>query len=194
LKLCFATNNENKIKELQSLLGEDYSLLSLEDIGCIEELEETKETIEGNSEQKAEYVYDKFGVNVFADDTGLEVKSLNGEPGVKSARYAGPDRNNEANIDLLLKNLDGFDDRSARFKTVITLFLDGNLYQFEGIVEGEISHSRMGNKGFGYDAVFIPDGFNKSFAEMTMERKNQISHRAIAVKKLVDFLKQKTIV
>ena len=172
------------------MLGKHISLVSLEEVGCLEELEESKETIEGNSQQKAEYVYDNYGVNVFADDTGLEVAALNGEPGVKSARYAGPDRDNESNIDLLLKNLESKNDRSAQFRTVITLFLNGKMHQFEGVAKGEIISAKRGDKGFGYDPVFIPEGYTKSFAEMTMEEKNVISHRGKAVKKLVDFLKQ----
>ena len=172
------------------MLGKRISLVSLEEVGCLEELEESKETIEGNSQQKAEYVYDNYGVNVFADDTGLEVAALNGEPGVKSARYAGPDRDNESNIDLLLKNLESKNDRSAQFRTVITLFLNGKMHQFEGVAKGEIISAKRGDKGFGYDPVFIPEGYTKSFAEMTMEEKNVISHRGKAVKKLVDFLKQ----
>lgn len=172
------------------MLGDDFSLVSLEDIGCQEDLEETKSTIEGNSRQKAEYIYKNYNVNVFADDTGLEVASLNGEPGVRSARYAGPKRDDEENIDLLLKNLIGVSDRSAQFRTVITLFLEGSMYQFEGVARGVISSERIGNMGFGYDSVFIPEGYNRSFAEMTMEEKNEISHRGKAVKKLVDFLNQ----
>lgn len=172
------------------MLGKRISLVSLEEVGCLEELEESKETIEGNSQQKAEYVYDNYRVNVFADDTGLEVAALNGEPGVKSARYAGPDRDNESNIDLLLKNLESKNDRSAQFRTVITLFLNGKMHQFEGVAKGEIISAKRGDKGFGYDPVFIPEGYTKSFAEMTMEEKNVISHRGKAVKKLVDFLKQ----
>lgn len=194
MKLCFATNNSNKIKEIQILLGGEYSLLGLLDIGCTEELEESKPTIEGNSKQKAEYIHKKYNVNVFADDTGLEVFALNGEPGVRSARYAGSQRDNDANIDLLLKNLATSENREAQFRTVITLFLSGEMHQFEGIAKGKIITEKKGHAGFGYDPIFAPENHDCTFAEMSLEEKNKISHRGRAVKKLVDFLKQKTIV
>jgi XTP/dITP diphosphohydrolase len=192
IEICFATNNLHKIKELNSLLGEDIQLLSLEAIGCTEELAETSPTIEGNSAQKAGYVYEKFGVACFADDTGLEVEVLNGAPGVYSARYAGPACKAEDNMNLLLQNLEGKPSRAARFKTVITYFdKDGNKNQFEGIVNGHIISEKRGTNGFGYDPIFIADGYEVTFAEMELSEKNKISHRALAVKKLVDFLTQK---
>lgn len=192
IEICFATNNLHKIKELNSLLGEDIQLLSLEAIGCTEELAETSPTIEGNSAQKAGYVYEKFGVACFADDTGLEVEALNGAPGVYSARYAGPACKAEDNMILLIQNLEGKPSRVARFKTVITYFdKDGNKNQFEGIVNGHIISEKRGTNGFGYDPIFIADGYEVTFAEMELSEKNKISHRALAVKKLVTFLTQK---
>ncbi|QSE97527.1 non-canonical purine NTP diphosphatase [Fulvivirga lutea] len=188
MEICFATNNQNKLKEIQKLLPESIRLKSLEDIGCFEELEESKNTIEGNSHQKASYVAEKYGVAVFADDTGLEVAALNGEPGVKSARYAGENRDNEANINLVLEKLKEKSDRSAQFRTVITLIIGGQEHQFEGLVKGEIIKQRLGNQGFGYDPIFIPQGFDCTFAEMSLEEKNKISHRGIATRKLVDHL------
>ncbi|HNP17983.1 MAG TPA: RdgB/HAM1 family non-canonical purine NTP pyrophosphatase [Fulvivirga sp.] len=188
MKICFATNNQNKIEEIAAAISSAISLQSLEDIGCSEELEETKMTLEGNSLQKARYVFDNYNVAVFADDTGLEVESLNGEPGVKSARYAGDQRDNEANIDLLLSNLQGKKNRSAQFRTVITLIVEGKEVQFEGIAKGVIEEYRKGNAGFGYDAVFTPEGYNRTFAQMSVAEKNQISHRGLAVKKLVEYL------
>lgn len=188
MKLCFATNNQNKVKEINSLLNSQFSIVGLSDIGCTEELEETQSALEGNSLQKARYVYDNYAVDVFADDTGLEVSSLNGEPGVKSARYAGGQRDNEANIDLLLSKLGTSQDRQAQFRTVITLIIKGKVYQFEGIVKGEITYEREGNQGFGYDSIFRPEGFEHTFAEMSMIDKNQISHRGIAMNKLIDYL------
>lgn len=190
MKLCFATNNKNKLKEVSSLLSEALLLLSLQDIGCTEDLEETQLTIEGNSSQKADYIFNKYKVAVFADDTGLEVDALNGAPGVKSARYAGGERDNEANIQLLLSNLKEKSNRNAQFKTVITLITEKEKVQFEGIVKGRISEVKMGNDGFGYDPIFVPEGYDKSFAQMSMAEKNQISHRGLAVKKLVDYLNQ----
>ena len=198
MKLCFATNNRHKIEEIGPLLGPYFQLKSLSDIGCYEELEETQSTIEGNSRQKAKYVFDTYGVSCFADDTGLEVDALNGEPGVLSARYArlngvvgqaGEHKNNEDNITLLLQKLDGIQQRRARFKTVITLVQPSRIEIFEGIVGGQILQERRGTMGFGYDSVFQPDGFDKTFAEMSMAEKNLISHRAIAVKKLINFLR-----
>jgi XTP/dITP diphosphohydrolase len=171
------------------MLEGKYKLLSLEEIGCYEELPEEQETLEGNSRQKAMHVWENYKVNCFADDTGLEVSALDGAPGVYSARYAGPQRSNDDNIKHLLQNLAGKTDRSARFRTYITLILDGQEYQFEGIVTGHITEEWKGDKGFGYDPVFIPDGYNKTFAEMTAEEKNSISHRGKAIQKLIVFLK-----
>ncbi len=187
-KLCFATNNAHKLSEVKSLLEGKFQIVSLQDIGCQEELAETTGTIPGNSNQKAEYVYEKYKIDCFADDSGLEVPSLNYSPGVDSAIYAGPQRNHDDNIHLLLKNLDGIDNRSARFITVVTLIVSGNHFQFEGILEGKILNEKQGQGGFGYDPVFVPHGFDKTLAQMTMEEKNRISHRAKAIKKLVSFL------
>jgi XTP/dITP diphosphohydrolase len=188
--LCFATNNRHKIEEVRAHLGPDFHLAGLEEIGCNEELAEDQSTLEGNSIQKAEYVYKNFGVSCFADDTGLEVEALNGAPGVISARYAGAQRSAEDNIQLLLKNLAPLQNRRARFRTVITLITPAFTKQFEGIVTGQIIDEHRGSGGFGYDPVFLPDGFNKTMAEMSMEEKNSISHRARAVNNLVEFLKE----
>jgi len=188
---CFATNNQHKVEEIRALLGPFFQLKSLSDIGCFEELEETQSTIEGNSLQKAKYVFDTYGVSCFADDTGLEVEALNGEPGVLSARYAGEHKNNEDNINLLLQKLVCVQNRKARFKTIITLVQPEGVTVFEGIVKGEILQKRRGLMGFGYDSVFQPEGLDKTFAEMSVQDKNLISHRAIAVKKLINFLSQK---
>ena len=188
MDICFATNNEHKLEEIRAILGDKFKILSLEEIGCNEELPEERDTLEGNSLQKAEYVFQKYKVACFADDTGLEVEALRGAPGVYSARYAGDQRNSEHNIDLLLKNLEGKGNRKATFRTVITLIQPSVLHQFEGIVEGSILEDRKGKGGFGYDPVFLPKGFSKTLAEMSMEEKNQISHRARATEKLVEFL------
>jgi XTP/dITP diphosphohydrolase len=187
--ICFATNNKNKLKEVWHLASSDFRILSLEDIGCFEELPETQPTIEENSKQKAEYVLNKFGVRCFADDTGLEVDALLGAPGVYSARYAGDHKNSEDNINLLLKNLEEATNRQARFRTVITLVGFGASLFFEGIVEGEIINEKRGTMGFGYDPVFVPSGYDKTLAEMTLEEKNTLSHRALAIQQLVAFLK-----
>ena len=189
-QLILATNNRHKLEEIRAVLSNQYEILSLKDIGCNEELPEEQRTLEGNSLQKAEYVAGKYEVSCFADDTGLEVEALNGEPGVDTAMYGGPQRNAEDNINLLLKNLSGATSRKAQFRTVISLVSEKGVTQFEGIVKGEILTECRGNDGFGYDPVFLPEGFSKSMAEMTMEEKNQISHRARAVQKLVDFLKK----
>lgn len=188
MKLCFATNNANKINELKHLLPKNVELLSLQEVGCTEELREDQKTLEGNSHQKAEYVFREYKIPCFADDTGLEVFALDGEPGVKSARYAGERRNNEENINLLLKNLEGKENRNAQFRTVITLILPNKTRQFEGIVKGKIVRERSGTEGFGYDTVFQPEGTSRTFAEMSLEEKSEISHRGIAVRKLVEYL------
>ncbi|MDH5476243.1 MAG: non-canonical purine NTP diphosphatase [Cyclobacteriaceae bacterium] len=187
-RLCFATNNHNKLKEINAILGASFQIISLEEIGCSEELPETQATLEGNSKQKSRYVFEKYDTACFADDTGLEIEALEGEPGVFSARYAGPQRNNEDNIDLVLQNLKGKLNRKAQFRTVITLTTPINDYQFEGIVKGQIVTERIGEKGFGYDAVFMPEGHETTFGEMSAEEKNKISHRGRAIKKLVEFL------
>jgi XTP/dITP diphosphohydrolase len=189
IKLVFATNNKNKIKEIKQLLNNSLELLSLEDIGCLEDIPETADTIEGNAIQKAQYVYEKYGYNCFADDTGLEIDALNGEPGVYSARYAGEQKNAEDNMMKVLTKLQDVENRSAQFKTVIALIVDGKVTCFEGIVKGEITTERSGNEGFGYDPIFKPKGYDVSYAEMSLELKNEISHRAIATKKLIQFLK-----
>jgi XTP/dITP diphosphohydrolase len=188
-ELIFATNNKHKLTEIQSIVGSEFSIRSLEDIGCTEDIAETAATLEGNALLKAEYVFNKFGMNCFADDTGLEVEALDGRPGVFSARYASSGHDFEANIDKVLSELNGVSNRKARFRTVIALHLDGSVHYFEGIVNGKIIHTRKGIKGFGYDPVFLPDGYELTFAEMPLSEKNKISHRARAVGKLVDFLK-----
>ncbi|ADR22512.1 non-canonical purine NTP pyrophosphatase [Marivirga tractuosa] len=189
MKICFATNNPNKIKEVALLLGGDFQLLGLKDIECNEELREDQSTLEGNAQQKAAYVFENYNIECFADDTGLEVESLNNEPGVFSARYAGPQRSDEDNMALLLERLNSSSSRNARFRTVICAFINNKKHFFEGIVEGEITKEHSGDKGFGYDPIFIPKGYTQTFAQMSTEEKNKISHRSIAVRKLVDFLK-----
>ena len=188
MKICFATNNQNKLKEIRSLIDDRFEILSLQDIGCEKELPENQETIAGNSLEKAQYVYDRYQVNCFADDTGLEVDALDGEPGVYSARYAGTHRDSGDNIRLLLEKLKSEENRKARFRTVISLINDGKVDQFEGTAEGRIIDDLKGLHGFGYDPVFIPEHSDKTFAEMTLEEKNQLSHRAKAIRKLVSFL------
>lgn len=189
MDLCFASNNNHKLEEIRPMLEPDFRILSLEEIGCFEELEETQITIEGNSLQKAQYIFDKYRLPCFADDTGLEVEALNNAPGVYSARYAGEQRNTQDNINLLLKNLSDKKNRNARFRTVISLMgINGTQY-FEGVVNGIILTERKGTGGFGYDPVFQPLGLSKTLAEMTLEEKNQISHRAKAIAKLVEYLK-----
>lgn len=190
MKICFATNNVKKLEEIRSLLGPSWQVLSLEEIGCREELPETGDTLAANSAQKARWVWDNYAIDCFADDTGLEVDALGGEPGVYSARYAGPQRSNQDNMQLLLQKLQGEKNRSARFKTVLTFISAKEEQQFEGEVQGTILQSPKGEKGFGYDPLFVPQGHNHSFAEMTMEEKNALSHRARAMRKLVDFLQQ----
>jgi len=190
MKICFATNNQHKIDEVQNMLGRDFEILSLEEIGCHEELPEEQDTLEGNSEQKARYVYDNYGINCFADDTGLEIDALAGAPGVYSARYAGPQRSSEDNMFKLLNELKDKGDRSGQFRTIVSLVLAGELHHFEGVVKGSILSEKRGEGGFGYDPVFVPEGYSKTFAEMDMQQKNQISHRGLAVKKLVGFLKK----
>lgn len=190
MKICFATNNVKKLEEIRSLLGPSWQVLSLEEIGCREELPETGDTLAANSAQKARWVWDNYAIDCFADDTGLEVDALGGEPGVYSARYAGPQRSNQDNMQLLLQKLQGEKNRSARFKTVLTFISAKEEQQFEGEVQGTILQSPKGEKGFGYDPLFVPQGHNRSFAEMSMEEKNALSHRARAMRKLVEFLQQ----
>jgi XTP/dITP diphosphohydrolase len=188
MKICFATNNSKKIEEVRAALGEEFEIVSLQDIGCHEELPETGETLDHNAFQKARYVKENYGVDCFADDTGLEVDSLAGAPGVYSGRYAGEPRSDERNIELLLTNLKGQQARNARFRTVIALILEGEEYKFEGMAAGEILEKKIGLGGFGYDPIFRPEGFEQSFAELTMAEKNEISHRGKAVKALIEFL------
>jgi len=190
MKLVFATNNRHKLEELQAILGNHFKLLSLKDIECFEDIPEEQPTLEGNASQKAFFVYDKFGINCFADDTGLEIEALNGEPGVYSARYAGEEKSAEANMKKVLEKLAKINDRKARFRTVISLVINGEEKQFEGIVDGEILREKQGGAGFGYDPIFKPEGENRSFAEMGLSEKNKISHRGRAVQKLVDYLKK----
>lgn len=190
-KLVFATNNAHKLSEMSSILGDKIELLSLKDINCDVDIPETADTLEGNAILKSEYIYNNYNINCFADDTGLEVEALNGEPGVYSARYAdGESHDSMANMKKLLHKLENVENRSAQFRTVISLILDGKKYVFEGIVKGRISKERKGEKGFGYDPIFIPEGYDKSFAELGEDVKNKISHRAKAVEKLIDFLKE----
>ena len=188
INLIFATSNQNKVLEIQKILPKKFNIKSLKDLNYFEDVPENENTIEGNAVFKAKYIYKKFNINVFADDTGLEVEALNGEPGVHSARYAGKTRNSEKNIKKLLKNLKNIKNRNARFKTVIALIIDNKLHTFSGIVEGYILGSPKGNNGFGYDPIFCPNGFDKSFAELTIKEKNLISHRSLAMKKLIDFI------
>jgi XTP/dITP diphosphohydrolase len=194
MKLCFATNNDHKLSEAKDIAGKDFEIVSLKDILCFEELPETSPTLEGNSLQKAQFVFQKYNVACFADDTGLEVEALNGEPGVFSARYAGEHKNSADNIDLLLKKLGTNLSRKAKFRTVITLLgMEPNPLFFEGTVEGTITDKCRGTFGFGYDPVFIPHGYTKTYAEMNLHEKSSLSHRAIAVKKLGDYLKSRII-
>lgn len=188
MQLVFATNNLNKIKEVQTLIPEHIKLLSLSDIGCLEDIPETQNTIEGNSIQKATYIKNHYGYDCFADDTGLEVAILNGAPGVYSARYAGEQRDTNDNMDKLLTELHAKTNRNAQFKTVITLLLNNKQSTFTGICKGEITHAKSGNKGFGYDPIFKPKGFQQTFAEMDLNLKNSIGHRGKAIHQLVHFL------
>ena len=188
MKLVFATHNKNKLKEVKGLMPSHIEILSLTDIGCMEDIPETANTIEGNALLKSAYIKSNYGYNCFADDTGLEVIALNNEPGVYSARYAGLDNNAEANMLKLLDNLGNKSNREARFKTAISLVIDDKERLFIGICEGEITSSKMGNSGFGYDPIFQPKGFDKTFAEMTLVQKSEVGHRGKAVRLLLDFL------
>ena len=188
MKLVFATNNLHKLKEVQEMLSNTIELLSLKDIGCFEDIEETESTLEGNAKLKADYITEKYGFDCFADDTGLEVEALDGKPGVYSARYAGEHGNAEKNMEKLLNELQNKSSRKAKFRTIIALNLRNKQYLFEGICEGEILNEKSGVKGFGYDPIFKPKNASCSFAEMNSEEKNIISHRGIAIQKLVNFL------
>ena len=189
MDICFATNNIKKIEEIRHQMEPDFRVKSLAEIGCLEELPETGNTLEENSKQKAQYVWDHYQIACFADDTGLETEALNGEPGVNSAHYAGPERSNEANISLLLEKLKKEENRRARFRTVITWVSGDETLQFEGIVNGHILYAPQGKRGFGYDPVFMPEGENRSFAEMSIDEKNQISHRGRALEKFMEFIR-----
>lgn len=188
-EIVFATNNRHKLEEITAVVGEQFRILSLEDIGCNDDIPETADTLEGNASMKSHFVLDRYAKNCFADDTGLEIEALNGRPGVYSARYAGPGNDHQKNMDKVLREMEGVTNRKARFRTVISLILDGREHQFEGIVDGRIRHERSGKKGFGYDPIFQPDGFNITFAEMDLAEKNKVSHRARAMAKLISFLK-----
>lgn len=192
MQLVFATNNPNKLKEVQALLPSSITLLSLKDVGCLENIPEKQPTIKGNAIQKAKYIKQHYGHDCFADDTGLEVKALHGEPGVFSARYAGEQRNANDNMDKLLSKLQVKDDRSAQFKTVIALHINNQLHTFTGICEGYITKEKKGNKGFGYDPIFRPKGYESTFAEIDLRLKNKIGHRGKAVQQLVEFLNNLT--
>lgn len=194
MKIVFATNNQHKLAEVRQILGERFEVVGLKDIGCHEDIPETADTLEGNAQQKVHYVKEHYGLDCFADDTGLEVAALDGAPGVHSARYAelfgkGDTHDSDANMNLLLNNLEEKTDRSARFRTVIALIYKGQEYLFEGICPGKILHERHGSEGFGYDPIFQPTGFDQSFAQMSAEEKNAISHRGRATQKLAEFLK-----
>ena len=191
MKLVFATNNAHKLEEVSAILGNSVELLSLKAIDCNDDIPETAETLEGNALMKARYIHERYHCDCFADDTGLEVEALNGAPGVYSARYAGVAHDSEGNMQKLLKELEGKENRKARFRTVIALILDNKEYLFEGIVEGEIIKEKRGGSGFGYDPVFVPQGESATFAELGEEVKNRISHRARAVEKLNQFLNER---
>ncbi|MDN0052965.1 non-canonical purine NTP diphosphatase [Bacteroides caecigallinarum] len=188
-KLVFATNNAHKLEEIRAILGDKVEILSLNDIDCHADIPETADTLQGNAVLKAQYIYDNYGLDCFADDTGLEVEALNGAPGIYSARYAGGEgHDSEANMKKLLSEMQDKDNRKARFRTVICLIEDGKEHFFEGIVNGSIIRERKGGAGFGYDPVFVPDGYSETFAEMGNDEKNKISHRARAVQKLCEYL------
>ena len=189
-KLVVATNNAHKLEEIAAILGDEMELLSLKDIRCNADIPETADTLEGNARQKAQYIYNNYGMDCFADDTGLEVEALNGAPGVFSARYAGDGHDSEANMQKLLQKLEGKENRKAQFRTAICLIMEGQEYLFEGIVKGKIIEEKRGGAGFGYDPVFVPEGYDLTFAELGNDIKNTISHRARAVEKLCTFLKK----
>ncbi len=190
MQLVFATHNKHKLEEVKQLLDESVELLSLTDIQCFDDIPETKQTLEENASDKARYVYEKYGYNCFADDTGLEVEALQMKPGVFSARYAGEHKNSDDNMNKLLLEMHKIKNRNARFRTVISLIVDGYEKRFEGIVNGTILENKYGEKGFGYDPVFQPKGYSQSFAQLPLDQKNKISHRGLAVKKLTDYLKK----
>jgi len=186
--LVFATHNQHKLREIQEILSNSYQIIGLSELGLHEEIPETADTLEGNAQIKAEYIYDKLGMDCFSDDTGLEIDALNGAPGVYSARFAGENCTFQDNVEKVLRLLKGVSNRKARFRSIICLIMNGKKYFFEGKVEGEIITVQKGTEGFGYDPIFIPDGFTKTFAEMPPEEKNSISHRGVAIQKLIAFL------
>ena len=188
MQLIFASHNKNKVKEVKSLIPNTINVLSLDDINLLNEIEETSTTIEGNALLKAQTIYNQTGINCFADDSGLLVDALNGAPGVYSARYAGEQKNDEDNMQKLLFNLKNIEARDAHFKTVMALIIDGKEYLFEGIINGKIISEKMGTNGFGYDPIFVPNGYTETFAQLNSETKNAISHRGIALKKLIEFI------
>lgn len=191
MKLVFATNNKHKLEEVRAIVGDRVEILSLNDINCHDDIPETADTLQGNALIKARYIHEKYNVDCFADDTGLEVEALDGAPGVYSARYAGVECDSQANMHKLLENLTGENNRKAQFRTVIALIIKGEEKLFNGIVKGEISREKMGNSGFGYDPIFIPEGFSQSFAQMSSEMKNSISHRYRATEQLSNYLKER---
>lgn len=190
MKLVFATNNRHKLDEVRAIVGDRVEVLSLNDIGCHDDIPETADTLQGNALIKARYIHEKFGVDCFADDTGLEVEALDGAPGVFSARYAGEECDSEANMQKLLQNLTGKSNRNAQFRTVIALIIKGEEKLFNGIVKGTITEEKRGDSGFGYDPVFVPEGFSESFAQMSGDMKNSISHRYRATRELSNYLKE----
>lgn len=193
MKLVFATHNHNKAKEIQALVPEGITIVTLDDLQCNEDIPETAPTLEGNAVQKAEYIVNQFNLNVFADDTGLEIEALNGEPGVISARYAGDQRDSNQNMDLVLEKLNGIENRNAQFRTAIALYWDGEMHLFEGIVKGTMRTEKSGEEGFGYDPIFEPENCGKTFAEMSLAEKNKMSHRARALEKMIAFLTTKKV-
>lgn len=193
MKLVFATHNHNKAKEIQALVPEGITIVTLDDLQCNEDIPETAPTLEGNAIQKAEYIVNQFNLNVFADDTGLEIEALNGEPGVISARYAGEQRDSNQNMDLVLEKLNGIVNRNAQFRTAIALYWEGEMHLFEGIVKGKMRTEKSGEEGFGYDPIFEPENCGKTFAEMSLDEKNKMSHRARALEKMIAFLTTKKV-
>lgn len=193
MKLVFATHNHNKAKEIQALVPEGITIVTLYDLQCNEDIPETAPTLEGNAIQKAEYIVNQFNLNVFADDTGLEIEALNGEPGVISARYAGEQRDSNQNMDLVLKKMNGIENRTAQFRTAIALYWEGEMHLFEGIVKGTMRTEKSGEEGFGYDPIFEPENCSKTFAEMSLDEKNKMSHRARALEKMIAFLTTKKV-
>lgn len=193
MELIIASQNQNKLVEFKKILGDKINLFSLSDIGLNQEIPENEKTIKKNAMFKAKFVNTQTGKNVFADDTGLEIDSLNGEPGVYSARYSGVDRNSDKNIELVLRKLKNKANRNSRFKTIISLIIDGKSLNFEGVVEGKITEEKRGSNGFGYDPIFQPNGYSSTFGEMSLKEKNKISHRSIAINKMVQYLKENNL-